>query len=402
MKKKAKLGLIFLACLVAVGLTACGGQTEESQQQIVKVTRGDIVVSITADGNLSLPWDRKLTFGTAGIVEEINVEQGDWVTEGQVLASLDTTSLKLAARSAEADLESAVNSLRQLTTPYPYSTFAFALPESLEDVRVAQQGIKEAQEELEKGLEGKQYSITEVKEKLRLAQDSLTEAETKLACGLGEGITSGQSYWTLRAAQIAVEKAQIDLDIANNNLEEAIIAAPFDGVVAVVDVKQGERLSSVYYATTTIIEVIDPTIMELKVDVDEIDIPDVELNQRAIISVDALPDIELEGEVASISPVSTEESGIVMYEVTVGFDIPQGSALKSGMSAGADIIVNERSDVLLVPDRAISYDGQGNTVVEVVLGAGTEQKSVVIGISDGFYTEIVEGLNEGDLVVIES
>lgn len=402
MKQKVKLGLIFVACLLLVSLTACGNQETESQQQIVEVTRGDIVLSVTADGNLSLPWDRKLTFGTTGTVEEINVEQGEWVTEGQVLASLDATSLELAVRAAEVDLESAINSYNQLITPYPYSTFAFALPESLEDIRVALQGIKEAQEELLKGLEGEQYSITEVKEKLRLAQDSLTEAESKLAFGLGEGVTPSESYWTLRAAQIAVEKAQIDLDTANNNLEKAIMIAPFDGTIAKVDVKEGDKLSAWDYATKTIIELIDPTTMELEIKVDEIDIPDVELNQRAIISVDALPDVELEGKVTFICPVSTEESGVIMYEVTIGFDVPQGSTFKSGMSATVDIIIDEQSNVLLVPNRAIKHDSQGNPVIEVMVNGQIQEKSVIIGISDGFRTEIVEGLNEGDLVVIKT
>lgn len=402
MKQKVKLGLIFVACLLLVSLTACGNQAEENQQQIVEVTRGDIVLSVTADGNLSLPWDRKLTFGTTGTVEEINVEQGEWVTEGQVLASLDATSLELAVRAAEVDLESAINSYSQLITPYPYSTFAFALPESLEDIRVALQGIKEAQEELRKGLEGEQYSITEVKEKLRLAQDSLTKAESKLAFGLGEGVTPGESYWTLRAAQIAVEKAQIDLDTANNNLEKTIMIAPFDGTIAKVDVKEGDKLSAWDYATKTIIELIDPTTMELEIKVDEIDIPDVELNQRAIISVDALPDVELEGKVTFICPVSTEESGVIMYEVTIGFDVPQGSTFKSGMSATVDIIIDEQSNVLLVPNRAIKHDSQGNPVIEVMVNGQIQEKSVIIGISDGFRTEIVEGLNEGDLVVIKT
>jgi len=402
MKQKVRPGLIFVACLLLVSLTACGNQETESQQQIVEVTRGDIVLSVTADGNLSLPWDRKLTFGTTGTVEEINVEQGDWVTEGQVLASLDTTSLELAVRAAEVDLESAINSYNQLITPYPYSTFAFALPEALEDIRVALQGIKEAQEELRKGLEGEQYSITEVKEKLRLAQDSLTEAESKLACGLGEGVTPSESYWTIRAAQIAVEKAQIDLDTANNNLEKTIMIAPFDGTIAKVDVKEGDKLSAWDYATKTIIELIDPTTMELEIKVDEIDIPDVELNQRAIISVDALPDVELEGKVTFICPVSTEESGVIMYEVTIGFDVPQGSTFKSGMSATVDIIIDEQSNVLLVPNRAIKHDSQGNPVVEVMDNGQIQEKSVIIGISDGFRTEIVEGLNEGDLVVIKT
>lgn len=90
-----------------------------------------------------------------------------------------------------------------------------------------------------------------------------------------------------------------------------------------------------------------------------------------------------------------------MYEVKIGFSVPEGSGLKVGMSATADIIIDERSNVLLVPDRAIKQDSQGNPVVEVMVGEQVQERPVVIGISDGIQTEIVSGLKEGEVVVIE-
>jgi macrolide-specific efflux system membrane fusion protein len=69
------------------------------------------------------------------------------------------------------------------------------------------------------------------------------------------------------------------------------------------------------------------------------------------------------------------------------------------MSATADIVINERSNVLLVPNRAISKDSQGNPIVEVMVNGEIERRPVVTGISDGFETEIVAGLNEGEVVV---
>lgn len=406
---------ICFICLVLISLTACGRQTPETQQQLVEVTRGDIVLSITAEGTLSLPWHRELTFGTTGTITKINVEEGDGVVKGQELASLDTTSLErtirtaeLAVRSAEMDLESATNSLTELTTPYPFLTFAFAFPESLDAVRAAQSYIEEAQKELVLGLKGEPYDMAEMKEKLRLARERLDEAESKLATGLGEGIIPSETYWTIRAAQITVEKAQIALDGAINDvdkarieLEKAVIIAPFDGVIAAVNVKEGDKLSSMNYATTTIIELIDPTIMELKAELDEIDIPDVELNQRAIIEVDALPALQLEGKVTYIDPVSTEESGVVLYEVTISFDVSAGSGLRSGMSATAEVVTDGRSNVLLVPNRAIEYDDQNNPVVKVMVDEQIQEKSVVLGISDGYDTEVLAGVGEGDTVVIE-
>ena len=473
MKKKIKLGLVLtLACLVLVSLTACGNQTAESEVQTVEVSRGDIVLRVTVDGSLSLIRHRKLTFGTSGKITEVKVEDGDRVTEGQVLASLDIAPLEhalktaeqavktaelavqtaelavqtaetgvktgeLAVKAAEIDLELATNSYQQLTTPYPYLTFRFTLPESVDAIRVAQRQIKEAQDEFQKGLEGKQYSMAKVKERLMQAQERLDEAETKLAWGLGAGVRpAGLDYWTLRATEMQVEKAQLaldttknsldklkdsldtarnnldkakvnldiakdDLDRANDELEKAVILAPFDGTIAKVNVKEGDVLSSVNYATTVAVEVIDPSRMELNADVDEIDIPSVKLGQKVIIEADALPDVQFEGKVAFISPLPTVEAGVVLYSVTISLDVAEGSELKAGMSATADITINERSNVLLVPNRAIEQDSSGNPVVGVMVNEQIQERPVVIGISDGIRTEIVDGLDEGERVVIE-
>jgi multidrug efflux pump subunit AcrA (membrane-fusion protein) len=99
---------------------------------------------------------------------------------------------------------------------------------------------------------------------------------------------------------------------------------------------------------------------------------------------------------------------VVSYSVKIGFAVPQGAGLRAGMSATADIILSDRSDALLLPDRAIKYDSQGGAVVYVVVSQEPEgdmeieERTVVIGISDGFQTEIISGLQEGETVFIEA
>jgi HlyD family secretion protein len=94
--------------------------------------------------------------------------------------------------------------------------------------------------------------------------------------------------------------------------------------------------------------------------------------------------------------------GVVLYKVTIDFDVPENLGIIPGMSASADIILNERSNVLLVPDRAITQNSQGNPMVKVVLVGGFEDRMVVTGLSDGFETEIVQGLKEGEVVIVGS
>ena len=402
-----------------VSLAACGGGDATEEPQLVEVTRGDIVLSVSADGNLALLKQRQLMFGTSGTISEISVEEGDRVSSGQVLASLDTSSLEItvstveiAVKAAEIDLELATDSFRQITYPYTYYTFAFSVPESVASIGDAQREIAEAKAAVVVGLDSEGY--WQIKSKLEEAEDDLLEAESKLARGIGEdvfgsGIIPITSYWVLRNAQLQMEKAQLALDKANNDLVSALdqldkaqIVAPFDGIVARVSVKEGEMLSSINYNSRVIIDVIEPSRMELSTEVDEIDIADVKMGQKAVISLDALPDLQLEGKVTTISPLAIEEAGLILYEVKIDFEVPESSGLKSGMTANADIIVAERAGVLLIPDRAIKENSAGDTVVNVLVNGETEERAVVIGISDGIKTEVKEGLREGETVVVEA
>ena len=153
-------------------------------------------------------------------------------------------------------------------------------------------------------------------------------------------------------------------------------------------------------ATTAIVHLVDLTSAELEVEVDEIDIPDIKLGQRAIISVDALPDVELEGEVTFIPQVAREEPGLVLYDVKISFDVPQDLGLRGGMSATADIVIDERNGVLLVPNQAIALDSQGSPVVMVMVDELIEERKIVTGISNGSQTEVLGGLDEGEVVTV--
>jgi multidrug efflux pump subunit AcrA (membrane-fusion protein) len=93
---------------------------------------------------------------------------------------------------------------------------------------------------------------------------------------------------------------------------------------------------------------------------------------------------------------------VVLYNVKINFDVSEHSPVKIGMSATADIIIDKRSNVLLVPDRAIQKDSQGNPVVKVMINGQIQERQVVTGISDGLKTEILSGLREGEVVVIET
>lgn len=350
-----RIMLALLLCLALVGSTACnlfGDSEEEVTRQLVEVVRGDLTVSVSGSGSLDVSNEAELAFGVGGKINKISVEEGDEVGAGDVLARLDTGALELA----------------------------------LTQVQLAKIQAEAAVAQAEAALDGAEYDLYILKkrhvsyEQQRIAKLQIQAAELQL-----------------KAANSQIESAEQSITEAQKQLDWAIITAPFDGIAARVDADEGDTI----LATQTIVYLIDTTTMELNAEVDEIDIPDVKLNQRAIIEVDALPALPVEGEVLSISPLAKEEAGVVLYEVKIAFAIPEGSGLKLGMSATADIIISERSNVLLVPDRAIEQDNQGNPIVKVMVNEQIQERPVVIGISDGFDTEIVRGLREGDVAVIE-
>jgi len=132
--------------------------------------------------------------------------------------------------------------------------------------------------------------------------------------------------------------------------------------------------------------------------IDEIDVSKVKLGQEALITLDALPGKEVEGRVTFISPASTIETGVVFYKTTIVLQNPDAE-LKDGMSANAEIILEQHNDVLLVPNRAI----QGSLEkpwVEVLVNGKYESKNITMGLSDGTNTEVLSGLAEGEEVVL--
>ena len=406
MRRWRTIGILGLILALA-GTTACnpfGGDEDEVSQQLVEVVRGDLTISVSGNGNMEVATEADLTFGVGDKIALIYVEAGDTVTRGDVLARLDTDVLELAVTQVQV-------ALTQQQVAITRAQIALRTAEhSLDEARdlYTWPEIKVAEADLDNAEAFLQYVLNRglSEETLRYAQARLTAAEAKLDAMINSYDTEevaikkmevALAEESLELARQSLEQIQQSLEQARKNLDKATLTAPFDGVIASVDADEGD----IILATTKIIHLIDPTSMELRIEVDEIDIPVVAPNQRVIIDIDALPALQLEGRVISISPLSTKLAGVVLYEVTIGFAVPGGSGLRAGMSVDADIISNERRDVLLVPSRAIKQDSQGNTVVLVMVGEETEERPVVIGISDGFDTEIASGLNAGEIVVVE-
>jgi len=381
-----------LLCLALVGAVACPapGGDGAAGVELVEVVRGDLTVIVSGSGNITVSRDASLAFGTGGKVEAIYVEAGDQVSQGEVLARLDTGVLELALAQAGLGLSTAEYNLDKTQQVY-----------SRADLNAARTAVSNASAYLQytKMMLDEANSV----EQVEFWENEVYQAEVNLAAAeqrRDEMLAGGDSAEvTLRRLEVAA--ARKALEQSQKEFDEATITAPFDGIVGAVYVDEGDIIPPPTMAPTVAIYFITPTSLELKAEVDEIDIPDVEVGQSAVIEVDAIAYDLFEGTVNSISPVPVIQAGLVLYEVTISLVIPADAGVMVGMSATADIMIDKSQDTLLVPERAVGRDSQGNPAVWVSVDGQLEQRTVVVGISDGLQTEILEGLSQGDIVAVE-
>lgn len=251
----------------------------------------------------------------------------------------------------------------------------------VEDIQLKQQQVAIAQ----KGVEQAQQNIDQANQNINLAKQNIE-----------------LSKQSVEQAKLTLEQANKAVEVAQKQLDNATIIAPFNGVAAKVDIKQGDYILTPGLSTGTPIYFVDPNSLEISVEIDEIDVANVQVKQPAVIKLDALPNTIFNGTVTSISitpKVKAQNSGVVVYEVKVGFNSVPSAQVKSGMSASVDIITVEKKGILLVPNKAIKQNAQGQKVVDVVVNQKTKEQPVEVGLTDGTQTEVISGINEGDIVI---
>ncbi len=521
-----------LVLLLVMTAASCSQSKKQiAADQMSTVTRGDLVISISSDGNLNMPNEAYLKFGLPGTVKEIRVEKGDAVRAGTLLATLDDTSEVLAVKAKQYLVEQAINNVMQNCCGGRYPTF-YSLATALMRFEQAQDEIKQAgiylaenrsydaasnlslakydlsaarsvyadpkldtiqtqyndlqqpmpafpelkqiiallDARIEK-LDGIQNSLesggytaaiaavdalsseladmhTVVKSNSRLpgaytypdtstslaisrqVLDSLSEIESMLYDDnldrvkvseklrmaehdllmsnmiLDESETvyrSGLSPQTLRAYNLNIETAMINLDQAKQDLLKTEILAPFDGIIVDVPVKVNDQLSQFDYSSKPVVHLVDTKTIKMIGTVDEVDISGVKVGQQAVISIDAFPGRKVTGKVTFVSPFGNLIAGAVDFPVEIYLDPTEGLELKGTLTATADIITGERNNVLIVPNRALRGPA-GNLTVTVVADPDkgiTEKRRVTIGLQNKTSTEIVSGLKEGEMVLIQ-
>jgi HlyD family secretion protein len=219
------------------------------------------------------------------------------------------------------------------------------------------------------------------------AQRDATQAQLDI-------LVAGATDEQIADAEAQVTQAQAALNEAVLALERATLLAPFDGVVAGVNVTAGEIASSGLPPIT----VVDTSRFRVIASLDEIDIGLLNEGLAADVTVDALPDVVVAGTVERIAPVATPEGGVVYYEVTIGL-APVDAPLRADMTANVTIRVDELGDVLTIPTWVVRVDRTtGQTYVHRPAGDDFERVDVELGVRYGGRAQVLSGLSEGDEV----
>lgn len=266
--------------------------------------------------------------------------------------------------------------------------------------------VQKAQANLDTLLnEPKPEDVATAKEKLAEAQASLTK------------VKEGADSFDVKSAQQNIDQkysslaqAQANLSDAQQTLADYTVKMPFDGLVASLPLKSGDQASN-----STAVATIVSHDMIATITLNEVDVVNVKLGQKATLTFDAVPDLTIAGTVAEINSIGTTSQGVVTYTVKIDFQT-QDTRIKPGMSASAAVITASHVDVLTVPNGAIhSVNGastvsvlkgvaaQGEALTQGVLSPTAPQSiQVETGLADSTNTEITSGLNEGDAVVVRT
>lgn len=305
------------------------------------------------------------------------------VTLQQAQAAYDrvATAPNIAARSESVTLQNATIDYNQAKANYD-NVVATAGSDASTKVASALSQLQQAQASLSK-LQADQNDLI-------ASKASVTQAKNDL-----DKLLAGPDANTLAIAKSQVDQAEIAVKQAQNKLNQAQIIATFDGVITAVNITVGQSASS---GTAGALQLADLDNLEIIVNMAEVDVPKIKVGQPAQITLDALPNVNLTGEVTQVAPAGVQTQGVVNYPVTVAIK-NTAAGVKTGMTASVGIITDRRDEVLVVPNRALTSVGR-QRMANVQFEGRTLQVPVVVGMSGDTMTEIVSGLKEGDVVVI--
>jgi HlyD family secretion protein len=383
-------GVVLLLVAVLVALGVFRRSKPIPPEKIVTIERGDIARSVVARGRIEPLSKVEVKSKANGIIMSLLADVGDSITNGQVLAELDKEDLQAQVRQAKATVDAEEANSHAAMAEEAKARIEAANPE----LEFARRDFVRAQELFKQKI-ASQQQLDDASRAHEVAKNrqQLLDATVQ---------TAGAQVEQARARVAAAKAAH---DRAEETLRYATIRAPFSGIVLTRPTEVGDAVSSILNmgsAATLIMTLGDVSSVFIKGEVDEADIGKAECGQRVRTKVESFPSESFEGVVKRIAPMGRELNNVTTFEVRVSILNPQGR-LRVNMTANAEIVLEEHKNVLLVPEAALVYDKDKKVSVQRLApetSQGWRKTPVKTGISNGQRTEVLEGLKEGDKLVL--
>lgn len=404
-KRKVAIGVGVVAVLVVVAGVMGGGDGDGTAVRVEEVGRRDLVARVTATGHVEPKTSIDISADVSGRIVQLTVEEGDDVEEGQLLLVIDPARFEAAVDRAEAALSDAQAREAQARGNY-----------------------QQAQRDWDR-----------IRQLNEAAEGMLTETEYEQARTQAE--VQAALY---ESARHGVNMARASVREARDNLSKTVIEAPMSGRVTRLNVERGETavVGTMNNPGSLLLTIADLSVMEAVIEVDETDVPEIDIGDSTVVTIDAFRGQEFYGRVtkignSSIRPRSQMQSSseqAIDFEVRITLEDP-GVDLRTDLSATADVITAVRADVLSIPiialtlmdpsqferiptegdqvqeeegdpsDEGVDESRAGDAASEpiegvyVLEGDRVRFRPVEIGIAGDNYFEVVSGLEEGKTVV---
>ncbi len=371
--------IIVIAVVVGVfgflAIKGCQTQGEDQPLNTAAVEKGDISKTVVATGKIEPLYKAEIKSKIGGLIKQFYVEEGDRVTAGQKLVEIIPGATPVEMVQARTEVKAAAYDKIVSEKTYLRS-------KELNEQKMI------SPEEYDRAVAN--YNTAKTRFYAAMAQLRVLEQGSNVA-SLAEGIEITEED------QREIEKE------TREAIASMTLIAPISGIILSRDTDKGSAvipLSSAY-GGTVIMTIADISERHFRGDVDEADIGKVHLGLPARIYVEAYPDEPFQAKLTHISPQGLEEEEIVNFEILATIDDPE-DRLRFGMSADAELILEEHENVLVIPEGAIIYE-DGKTFVNIQdesIPEGMRKIEITKGITDGLRTEVLSGLEEGQVVIL--
>ncbi len=381
-RKKLVIGLVVVLVLgAAATLAAVQGRDDGLEVRTAEVERRDLVQMVTASGNIRARRSVDMSSDVSAKVSELLVQEGEDVTEGQVLLRLDPAQYSAGVSRNQASISQA------------------RAQEARESANLLQ-----ARRNLDRLL------ALQARDSLLVSTQQIDDAAT--AVEVAEA--------ALQSARFGVSQAQASLDEAQDRLSRTVIRAPMPGKVTRLNVEEGETviIGTMNNPGSLILTISDLSLVEVVVQVDETDVPEIQLGDSAAVRIDAFPDRTFSGRVteignSAIRPPDQQAAGqqaAIDFEVVITLD-PSDAPVRPDLSATADIVTETRREAVSVPIIALTVrdadeEADANDPdrdVEGVFVVGEDGEvtftPVRVGITGQEHFEVLSGVEPGTTIV---